>query len=1037
MQLTRAAISHRPVTLFIAAVMVFVGASTFLTMSRRENPRMTIRTALVETRWPGASAEKVEDLVTEPIEDAIYQIEEVETIESKSRTGYSKIDVELIDDVGEGEIDQVWDKVRDRVQAVQGTLPSDCGVPFVNSDFGDVSSVCLVLHQTIEDPDADRYTYRELELMADELETALKSIESVASVTMFGVPGETITLEIDAGTWARLGITRDDLARALDDQNVANSGAVLVTDDLRYPLRPSGELVTLEDIGAATVASADDGRAVAIRDLPFELVRSHDDPRRDAVRFTSPETRAPRALLLGVTMKENRNVVKLGARVDEVVERTLATYLPEDVAVTRVNDLPRQVDSLVSDFMESLWQAIAIVLGVAFVMMGWRPALVMATAIPLSMISTIALMPRFGVELEQFAIASLIIVLGMVVDNAIVVTDNVQRLIDDGVPRDRAAAEGAEGLSRAILSSTLTTVAAFLPMLTISGETGEYMRSLPIVVSATLLSSYVVAMTVTPLMASTILRPSKTAGKPVGRLGRLYTAVVKRCVAARILTLGATAAAFASSLSLLPAIGTQFFPGGIRDQLFIDVRVPVGSSLEATERAIAQVEDIVLRTSRTEIDGEPVERLANATSFVGSGGPRMLLSLDPDDSVPHTGMVLVNTTGAELSRPWVEELRREVRSIPGAEIKVRPYELGPPIDNPVEFRFTGEDLDVIRAAADEMLGVFHATEGLLTPSHDWHNRSYEIDLDVDVERAYLAGVSSASISRTLQDLYDGGSLTTLREGDHLVDIELRLRRDERRDVSSLESVHVKGERGAVPLGSIVEARSDWADAVIARRNRRRTLTIGAQVAPEFLSNAVTETIRPRLEPIVRALPPGYELETAGEAEETVKSQGGVVGAFKISVVLIFFVLLVQYNSLTKPIVVLLAFPLSLIGALLGLFATGWPLGFMPLLGIVALAGTVINNAIVLIDFIESMVAEGAELREAVARAGLARMQPILLTTLTTIGGLLPLALFGGPMWAGMSWAMIFGLALSTVLTLVVTPTVYVLFAERFGMKVAS
>ncbi|MEM7202852.1 MAG: efflux RND transporter permease subunit [Planctomycetota bacterium] len=1037
MNITRLAIRYRSVTLVAAVLLVLVGISTFLAMSRRENPRITIRAAVIETRWPGAAAEKVEDLVTEPIEDAVYQIEEVELIESVSRTGYSRIDVELIDAVVAENIDQVWDQVRDKVDAVTGVLPRGCQTPFVNSDFGDVSSVCLVLHPTGPPAMGRAYTYRELEVMADGLEKELKGIESVASVTLFGVPDESITLEVDAGAWAKLDLTRDQLARALEERNLAASGAVLVTADRRLPIRPSGELDTLADLSAVTVTEADGGRPVAIRDLPFRVTRGPEDPRRDAIRFTTPELRAPRALLLGVAMKEGRNVVELGDAVAETVARFAATSLPPDVAVSRVNDLPRQVDVLISDFMESLWQAIAIVLGVACLMMGWRPALVMSTAIPLSMIATIAIVPRFGVELEQFAIASLIIVLGMVVDNAIVVTDNVQRLIDDGTPRDQAAVKGAEGLASAILSSTLTTVAAFLPMLTISGETGEYMRSLPIVVSATLLSSYVIAMTVTPLMCAAILRKSPGAEGSTSSIGKLYTGLVRRCVSTRVLTLGVTGLALFSSLSLVPVIGTQFFPGGVRDQFFVDITLPVGASLEATERVVAQVEDALVRTSPLEHDGETVERLVSATAFVGTGGPRMILSLDPNHSVSYAAMILVNTRAPDLSRPWVDEMREAVRQIPGARIDVRPYALGPPIDSPVEFRLVGRDLTVLRATGDALLDAFKTTPGTLGAASDWGELSYGLGLEIDSEKAQLAGVSSEAVAETLRDLYGGGHLTTIREGDHLIDVVLWLSPEQRGDVDSLDAVFVRGTDGPVPLKSLAALGADWEPAVISRRNRSRTLTVGSQVAPGFLANAVAEEVQSEIEPIVGGLPLGYALEVGGEPEETATSQASVMGALQLSVVLIFLVLLVQYNSITKPFVVLTAFPMSLIGALLGLFVTGWPLGFMPLLGIVALAGTVINNAIVLIDFIEEAVRQGADLRDAVAKAGLARMKPILLTTLTTIGGLLPLALFGGPMWAGMSWAMIFGLALSTALTLLVIPTVYVLFVDRLGMKVAS
>ncbi|MEM1071610.1 MAG: efflux RND transporter permease subunit [Planctomycetota bacterium] len=1035
MNLPKFAITHKPVTLVVMAIVVISGLMTFVSMPRREDPRITIRAALVETYWPGASALRMEELVTDSLEDAIAQIEEVDTIESFSRTGYSRIDITLVDEVLEDTLDQTFDLVRDKVDTVRGTLPDGCGQPIVNSDFGDVSSVCVVVHTTGTVP-GRAYSYRELELVASDLETELKRLEAVASISTVGVPDETITLEIEAAQWAKLGITRGELAEAIDERNIANSGATLVTPERRFPIRPTGELLSTDEISSVPIRSVDGQRSVTIRDLPFEVIRGPEDPRQSLVRFHSQADHAERAVLLGVTMKEGQNVVQLGADIEEVVQRFRETSLPEGLEVTRVNDIPRQVDSLIADFVESLWQAIAIVLLVACLMMGWRPALVMATAIPLCMISAIAIVPYFGVELEQFAIASLIIVLGMVVDNAIVVTDNAQRLMNEGVPREEASIEGANSLARSILSSTLTTVGAFLPMVTIAGAAGEFMRSLPIVVSTTLLSSYLVAMTVTPMMCSWILKPKPAKAGAKSRVGEIYTKLIHRCVSYRLITLSAAGLAVVMSLGLMPVVGTAFFPGGVRDQFFVHVTTPVGTSLEATEEIAAEVEQVILRTSASK-DGSGVERLQSATTFVGTGGPRLILSLDPEHSVPHYALILVNTTDAALSRDWVDELREEVASIPGARIDVRPYMTGPPVDNPVEFRFIGRDVDVIRSVGRDMLAAFLETPGTVMPADDWGEMVNVIDVDVDADRAYLAGVTSRSISEELNLLYEGGLLTTFREGDHLVDIFLRLTEAERESLESLDQASIRAPSGTIPLAAVADIGAGFEYGTIARYNRERCLTLGSQVADGFLANNVTSELFTRLQGMVEPLPLGYRLEIGGESEESVESQQKIGAAFAISVVAIFLVLLVQYNSILKPLVVLTAFPLGLIGAMLGLFFSGSPLGFMPLLGVVALGGTVINNAIVLIDFIESMVLEGTELREAVARSGLVRMKPILLTTLTTVGGLLPLALFGGPMWTGMSWAMIGGLSLSTVLTLLVIPTIYVLCAERLGMRTSS
>ncbi|MEM6315956.1 MAG: efflux RND transporter permease subunit, partial [Planctomycetota bacterium] len=505
--------------------------------------------------------------------------------------------------------------------------------------------------------------------------------------------------------------------------------------------------MSTDEIAGVPIRAVDGARSVTIRDLPFDITRGPQDPRTSGVRFTTPAAAADRAVLLGITMKSGENVVQLGEDIEAVVERFRQTALPTDLEITRVNDLPRQVSGLIADFIESLWQAIVIVLLVAFLMMGWRPALVMATAIPLCMISALAIVPRFGVELEQFAIASLIIVLGMVVDNAIVVTDNAQRLMNEGMDRAEAAVEGAQQLGRSILSSTLTTVGAFLPMLTIAGAKGEYMRSLPIVVSATLLSSYFVAMTVTPLMCAWILRPKSAKAENKGKVGEIYTNLIHKCVQYRAVTLGAAGLAVVMALGLMPVVGTAFFPGGVRDQFFVHITAPVGTSLEGTEQIAGQVEEILVRTSPGGPDG--TERLVSATTFVGSGGPRMILSLDPEHSTTNYAMVLVNTTDPEVSRPWVDELRTEVAKIPGARIDVRPFMTGPPISNPVEYRFFGRDLDVMRDVGREMLAEYQRTPGTIMPFDDWGEPINTIDLDVDPDRAQLAGLSSRTISEEL------------------------------------------------------------------------------------------------------------------------------------------------------------------------------------------------------------------------------------------------------------------------------------------------
>lgn len=1040
MNLTAFSLNRRVVVFAAIAIIAFSGFNTFQNMSRREDPEMLIRTCVVITQWPGAPAKKVEELVTDPLEKEIRELAEVKTVKSDSLTGQSIIMVELEDQYSD--LDQIWDKVRVKALEAQPNLPQGCGTPFVNSDFGDVYAVVLAVRQappSKDNPGSKRYSYRELEIYAEKMRDQLKTLDSVAKVQFYGIPKEVIAVEVQSSLWAKLGLTADQLGKQLGARNIVESGGSLDTRDGRYPIVPSGEFSTEQQMGEVLVGRLPSGVPIRLKDIAAELRRDYEWPPRHIARFRGQDEAPERCVILSISMKGGRNIVTMGEEIEGSVKSLIGQVVPPDLRVDRVNDLPRQVDTKVQDFVSNLGQSILIVLVVAWLFMGWRPSLVMAAAIPLSMIGAILVVAQMGVELEQFSIASLIIALGMVVDNAIVVSDNIVRLLKEGYDKKEAALKGATELAIPLLASTGTTVAAFFPLAFMSGGAGEYIRSLPIVVSVTLIASYIVAMCVTPLMCMSFLKvPKDSSAQTVSRPGRAYESVVLWCLHHKAVVLIIAFVGFIASLNLIPLIGSQFFPSGERDQFFIDIWLPEGTPIEATDRKVKQVMELIHETREREMpSGKRENALVNAIAFVGGQPPRMSLTMETEQSYSNYANLVVNTTDPKISSAWAKELAVRVKEIAGVDITVRTAMLGPLIKYPVEFRLIGEDDAVLRAKGEEMLEVLRKTKGTQRVWTNWGNSSPQVSIDVNSEAANLAGVSNLDVAQSLNSLISGRRLTTFNEGTHKVPVVLRLRQEERRRLDDLAGMSVTGRNGKVPLSAFADVQVSWQPAKISRRGNRRTLTIAARVLPGELPNTVTQRAYPKLKKILATLPPSYELQVGGEQEETAKANDKIGGSFLIGFFLIILVLILQYNSLIKPAVILATVPLALIGALIGLYTSGWALGFMPNLGIVSLAGIVINNAIVLVDFIESKVAEGEDLYSAVAGSGRIRMKPIVLTTLTTIGGMLPLALFAGPMWAGMAWAVIFGLALSTVLTLLVVPSLFVAMVEIFGLKVGG
>lgn len=1077
MNLPHLAIKYRAVTIAATLLAMFWGIAAFMTAPRREDPEFKIRTCVVSTSWPGATAEKVEQLVTEPIEKAVDSLDEVDKVTSLTTPGLSTIFVDLEESIDE--VDASWEKVRAKVDEATPDLPEGSSTPLVNTEFGDTSAMVLAVYQK---PVPGRseitrpYSPRQLEIIADRIKDELKLLEAVANVELYGVQQETIYLETDVGTWSQLELTTDTLKTLLEHRNIVAPGGTIDTDHARFGVKPTGELNAVRQLNRVIVGIGKQRTPAYLKDLGIKVSRRYQEPPTFVTRFGAPKVSAP-CVVVSFTMKAGESITELGEAARAKLEELEASMLPRDIEVAIVADQAAAVSDCINDFLDNLWQAIVIVVGVAFFLIGLRIAIVMAAAIPLVILASFGICRFFGVQLEQVSIASLIIALGMLVDNAIEVADNAQRLLEEGYSRLRAAVEGSQQVAFPVLIATLTTVAAFLPMIALPGSEGEYIFSLPTVVSTTLMTSWFVAMTTTTLMAYWMLRPGEHSSSPlsaiVSAIGRVlrrggsqggptlrdrYGALCAFCLRHRALTISLAVLVFVGACALVPLIGSQYFPPAFRSQFTIDVWLPEGSPFQRTNEVCRQVEGLIRELSYREFRGENVERLKSMVSYVGQGGPRFYLNLNPEQEASNYAQVVVNTYNAHVVDQYVKDIRSAAdQRIAGARIVPRKLDMGPGVDAPIGIRLTGEDISTLKQLAEKLEDAMRGVDGTVDVHDAWGNFGYQLVVDVDEDKANLAGVSNAIIAQTLNAFFSGHYLTTYREGDHRVPIYLRLPPEQRTSIDQIKSIYVEGLYGKVPLDAVASVRTEWLPAKIWRRKLHRMIEVKSRVREGLLANAVLARAMPRIEEVQKQVPPGYRLEIGGEQEETIKSQSNQGKALGISLLLIILCLVVQYNSFAKPLVILLTLPMASTGAFVGLFVMGYPLGFMAMLGLLSLAGIVLNDAIVLIEFIETLVKEKLErgeglaeaghrscsgltreaFRDCVVHGGQMRLLPIWLTTLTTVGGLLPLGMSGGPLFAPMAWVIVFGLLFATALTLLIIPSIFSVFVENFGVAVVS
>jgi multidrug efflux pump subunit AcrB len=883
----------------------------------------------------------------------------------------------------------------------------------------------------------DKYSYRELDDLTRLMKRTLEAVPSVSKVTRSGVLDERVYLVYSQERLAQYGVNPGALSDVLRARNVQARGGVLEVGDRALQVSPSGEFRSEREIRDVLVPGGDAPGAY-LRDLA-DVVRAYDSPPAFLNTFTRrlPDGRweRTRAITLAVQMRSGLQIERFGRDVDAALA-DLRTRLPEDLVLARTSDQPLQVRENIDLFMSSLWEAVFLVVLVSIVgFWEWRSALLMALAIPITLAMTFGMMRVVGMDLQQISIAALILALGLLVDDPVVAGDAVKRELAGGKSRLVAAWLGPTKLATAILFATLTNIIAYVPFLMLSGDTGKFLYSLPVVIGCSLVASRVVSMTFIPLLGYHLLRPKTERSIEERRrsgFAAWYFRLGTWAIAHRWRVLGASLVFLLLGGVMFSRLKTQYFPKDLQYLSWVDVWLPEDVPLSATGEAAREVE-AVIRGVADEMGkerashGEPQEVLVSLTTFVGGGGPRFWISASPEQTQLNYAQIILLARDKHLTSALIDPVQRAVSErIPGATIDVRQLESSGGIGIPIAIRISGAEIATLRRLAEEAKAIVRSTPGATRIRDDWGAETFSVQLRTDPDRANAAGITNQDVAGASSSALSGAHVGTLREGEKQIPIVARMRMEERARLEDLRNLYVYSQDGKskVPVGLVANVGYALQTERIQRRDKFRTVTVGAYPAEGFLASEVLSPMMPRLKAFQQALPPGYRMEIGGEHEKQVEGFGELALVMAISVAGIFLALLVQFKNAVKPLLVFAAIPYGTVGAIAALWLAGQPFGFMAFLGIASLVGVIVSHVIVLFDFIEEAHAHGEPFEQALLDAGILRLRPVMITVGATVIALVPLAAHGGPLWEGLCYAQMGGLIVATAVTLVLVPVIY-------------
>ncbi len=1024
MSFIRFILDRHQFTLVVLMLLAALGLSSYFSMPRAEDPQFNFPAATVIVIYPGASPEDVEQLVADPLEESINELEDLKKVQTTIRDGVAVTFVEFFQGV---DPDDAFSDVQDAVKNAERELPGEVAdIQVLQQSPSDVN----ILQVALISSDAD---YGLLRREAERLEQTFERIPLIKRAETWAFPDEEVHIALDFERMRTVGIALPEVIRAIQTTGANIPGGDLDLGRTRYNVKTSGDYGSLEDI-RRTVIRGSGSSAVfleSIADVDFGFA---DESYRARVN-------GERAVFVTAVQREGTNIHDVTALAREALTG-FEQRVPEEVRVESVFVQEDSVSERVGGFFANLFQGVLLVGIIVFLAMGLRSAGIVMLAIPFSLLIAIGWLDFSGFGLQQMSIVGLVIALGLLVDNAIVVTENVERFKSMGLSSREAALKGAGQVAGPIISATITTILSFLPMVLLQTGTGDFIRSMPLMVIFALGASLIVSLTLTPLLAGASRRRKTENGEDVTRerkatwlnlqletiaKGR-YTRRLRQAVARPGLVIVAAVVVFAGSMALFPFVGVSLFPRAEKPYLMVNVDLPEGASLDRTDSIARQVED-VLREN---------EGITDLITNVGHGNPRIYYNVVPErDNAAHAQIIagLASASPTAITER-IEELRRSLREIPGAQIQVKEFMQGPPVEAPIAISIVGNDLSVLRNEAARIEQVLLDVPGTIDVDNPFERFKTDLKVDINRDKAGLLGVSLDAVDLTVRSGLAGLPVTSFRdEQGEDYEVVVGLPSEGRPGIDAFDRLHVVSNLGGtVPVRQVASLSFESSPSLIQHRDLERIATITADVVPGANVAEATAAAMDALADV--NLPTGYRYLVGGEEESRAESFGGMGQALLIALLGIFAVLVLQFRSFRQPGIVFAAIPFAITGAILALLITGYTFSFTAFIGLTSLVGIVVNNSIILVDYANQLLQEGKSVLDAIVEAGQTRFIPIILTTLTTIGGLLPLTLTGSSMWAPMGWAIIGGLIVSTVLTLVVVPALYALLTKAPEFEIA-